>query len=135
MKNKKHLTREQRYTISRMLQAGFTKKAVCIATGKDKSVISRELKRNASKRGSSPGPAQMYSDERKERFRRKRKFTPEVERRITGYLSGEQWSPEQITGWCRKNGIPTVSHERIYQYIRQNKQKGGTLWKHCLHRL
>ncbi|MDR0613996.1 MAG: helix-turn-helix domain-containing protein, partial [Dysgonamonadaceae bacterium] len=52
-KNKKHLTREQRYTISRMLQAGFTKKAVCIATGKDKSVISRELKRNASKRGYS----------------------------------------------------------------------------------
>ena len=118
-----------------MLQAGCTKKMICVATGKDKSVISRELKRNASKRGYSPGLAQLYADERKERFKGQRKFTPQVERKITECLSGEQWSPEQIVGWCRKKGIPMVSHERIYQYIRHDKQKGGTLWKHCRHRL
>ena len=28
-----------------------------------------------------------------------------------------------------------VSHERIYQYIREDKQKGGTLYKNCRHRL
>jgi IS30 family transposase len=34
-----------------MLKAGCTRKEICIATGKDKSVISRELKRNSGKRG------------------------------------------------------------------------------------
>ena len=28
-----------------------------------------------------------------------------------------------------------VSHERIYQYIREDKEKGGTLYKNCRHRL
>ncbi|MDR3188234.1 MAG: helix-turn-helix domain-containing protein, partial [Prevotellaceae bacterium] len=48
MKNKKTpLTQEQRYTISRMLQAGCTRKEICVALGKDKSVLCRELKRNS----------------------------------------------------------------------------------------
>jgi len=49
------------------------KKDICAAIGKDKSVLSRELKRN------------------------------------------------------------TVSHERIYQFIREDKRAGGSLWKHCGH--
>ena len=130
-KNKKHLNREQRDTIFRMLQAGCTKKMICVATGKDKSVIGRGIETEHLQTGYSPGTAQLYADERKERFRGKRKFTPEIERRVTKRLSEEQRSPEQIAGRCHKNGIPTVSHERIYQYIRQDKQKGGTLWKHC----
>jgi IS30 family transposase len=56
-----HLTQEQRYTIYRMLQAKCTRKEICIATGKDKSVLSRELKRNKSKRGYSPVLAQQYT--------------------------------------------------------------------------
>jgi IS30 family transposase len=52
-----HLTGEQRYTIARMLQAGYAKKDICIATGKDKSVLSRELKRNSTKRGYSAAMA------------------------------------------------------------------------------
>ena len=46
LSNMSHLTGEQRYTIARMLQAGCTKKVICAAIGKDKSVLSRELKRN-----------------------------------------------------------------------------------------
>ncbi|MDR1349012.1 MAG: helix-turn-helix domain-containing protein [Prevotellaceae bacterium] len=49
MNKKQHLTQEQRYTIVRMLQAGCSRKEICIVIGKDKSVISRELKRNSSK--------------------------------------------------------------------------------------
>jgi IS30 family transposase len=58
-----------------MLQAGYAKKDICIAIGKDKSVLSRELKRNSSKRVYSATLAHEYADERKERFRRRRKFT------------------------------------------------------------
>jgi IS30 family transposase len=77
-----HLTQEQRYTIYRMLQAKCTRKEICIATGKDKSVFSRELNRNKSKRGYSPVLSQQYADERKERFKVKRKFTDSVKQKI-----------------------------------------------------
>jgi IS30 family transposase len=118
-----------------MLQSGCTKKAICIAIGKDKSVLSRELSRNSSKRGYSASLADEYAKERKERFRRQRKFTETVKNHVIKQLTEEQWSPEQIVGDAKKRGIDTVSHERIYQLIRADKRSGGSLWKHCRHRL
>ena len=130
-----HLTSEQRYTIARMLQAGCAKKDICTAIGKDKSVLSRELKRNSSKRGYSAALAQEYANERKERFRRHRKFTKEVQTHVEKRMKEDQWSPEQIVGDAKKRGQDMVSTERIYQHIREDKLDGGTLWKHCRHRL
>ncbi|NLI71296.1 MAG: helix-turn-helix domain-containing protein [Bacteroidales bacterium] len=52
MKKKKHLTREQRYTISVLLKQGYSQSFIAKTIGKDRSVISREIKRNSSdKRG------------------------------------------------------------------------------------
>jgi len=130
-----HLTGDQRYTIARMLQADYARKDICIAIGKDKSVLSRELKRNSSKRVYSAAWAQEYTNERKERFRRYRKFTEEVKSYIVHCLTEEQWSPEQIVGDAKRRGISMVSHERIYQFIKEDKRDGGSLWKHCRHRL
>jgi len=130
-----HLTGEQRYTIARMLQAGYAKKDICTAIGKDKSVLSRELSRNSSKRGYSAALAEEYANERKERFRRHRKFTETIRKYVIKQLTEEQWSPEQIVGDGKRRGINTVSHERIYQFIREDKRAGGSLWKHCRHRL
>ncbi|MDR0693981.1 MAG: IS30 family transposase, partial [Prevotellaceae bacterium] len=135
MKTKKHLTQEQRYTIFRMLEAGCTRKNICIAIGKDKSVLSRELKRNSHKRGYSPHMAQQYANERKERFAKKRTFTESVKQKIIIELTEEQWAPEQIVGKAKRDGIPMVSHERIYQFIREDKRQGGTLYTHLRHRL
>ena len=130
-----HLTEGQRYTIARMLQAGYAKKDICIAIGKDKSVLSRELKRNSSKRGYSASLAHEYANERKERFRRYRKFANEIRSHVVSKLTEEQWSPEQIVGDAKRHGIQMVSHERIYQFIGEDKRAGGSLWKHCRHRL
>ena len=130
-----HITGEQRYTIARMLQAGYAKKDICIAIGKDKSVLSRELKRNSSKRGYSAALADEYANERKERFRKKRKLNKTVKAHIVRCLTEEQWSPEQIVGDAKRRGIQMVSCERIYQLIRKDKRDGGSLWKHCRHQL
>ena len=130
-----HITREQRYTIARMLQGGYAKKDICIAIGKDKTVLSRELKRNSSKRGYSASLADEYANERKERFRIKRRFTESIKRHVFKCLTEEQWSPEQIVGDAKKRGIQMVSCERIYQFIREDKRTGGTLWKQCRHQL
>ncbi|MCP4552027.1 MAG: IS30 family transposase [Bacteroidetes bacterium] len=43
--------------------------------------------------------------------------------------SHEQWSPEQISGYCKENNIPMVSHERIYQFVYQDKTNGGGIYK------
>lgn len=135
MKKKNHLTREQRYQISALLQAGHSQKEIAEIIGKDKSVISRELSRNRGKHGYSPGLAQEMADERKERFRRARKFTESVQKRIVADLCENQFSPEQIVGLARRESRPMVSHTRIYQFIREDKVAGGTLYAHLRHKL
>ena len=45
-------------------------------------------------------------------------------------LIKEQWSPEQIVGYCNDEKINMVSHERIYQFIYQDKSEGGKLYMH-----
>ena len=42
------------------------------------------------------------------------------------YLIGLDWSPEQISGALTQRGwLDVPSHEWIYQYIYQDKSKGG----------
>jgi IS30 family transposase len=118
-----------------MLQTNKPREEICIAIGRDKSVLSRELKRNSGKRGYSPLLAQEYANERKERFKGFRSFTPEIIRKIIKELTVDQWSPEQIVGKAKRDGIAPVSVERVYQFIRRDKRAGGELWKQCRHKL
>ena len=135
MKKKEHLTREQRYQISALLQAGHKQKEIAEIIGKDKSVVCRELQRNRGKHGYHPALAHQMAEERKERFNRPRKFTDAVRKRIVADLSNEQYSPEQIVGLAKREGRPMVSHTRIYQFIREDKMNGGKLYTHLRHRL
>jgi IS30 family transposase len=132
----KHITIEQRYVIATLHKRGIEQKEIAIEIGTSESTISRELKRNATKRGKyNADTAQILAEERKERFGVQRKFTKAVEQRIRDYLVQEQWSPEQIVGYCQKQKIEMVSVERIYQFIRQDKVKGGVLYKQLRHKL
>ena len=49
----KHITEEQRYAISMMLQIPMSKKAIAEAIGVDKSTVYREIKRNCDARSGS----------------------------------------------------------------------------------
>ena len=136
MKKFKQLTVEQRYQISALLQSGSTQKQIAKIVGVSESTISRELLRNKGKRGKySPVRAQMLADERKERFGRNRRFNSSMKRFIDKKIREEQWSPEQINGYCKTNGIDIVSVERIYQYIRKDKAEGGDLHTFLRHKL
>ncbi|KAA6322958.1 hypothetical protein EZS27_027553 [termite gut metagenome] len=85
MKNKKHLTREQRYQIEALLVAKKSQKEIAEIIGKDKSVISRALSRNSHKRGYSARLAQEYADLRKARFKYERKFTQTLKRQVMAH--------------------------------------------------
>jgi len=132
----KHLTKEQRYVIQALHKQKVSKKEIAKEIGVDKSTIYRELKRNSTKRGTyNAEKAHMFSNERKERFAYNRKFTQSIKNLINKYIIEEQWSPEQIVGYCKKNDIEIVSVERIYQHIRQDKADGGNLYKYLRHKL
>jgi len=135
MKNKQ-LTSTQRNQIEVLLQTKTPIKRVAQLLGTDKSTIYREISRNKRKRGSySAIFAQQLCKERQERFGRDRKFTIEMKKLIVEKLTKEQWSPEQIVGFAEQNKIPMVSHERIYQFIREDKKNDGLLWTHTRHKL
>ena len=74
-----------------MYKQDFPQKVIAETIKKDKSVVSQELRRNCNGRGEySFTHAQM----RKNRLRRERSFTGEVENRINRYMRKWQWSPE-----------------------------------------
>ena len=126
-----HLTLEQRYKIEALLKAEHKASFISVQLNVHKSTIYRELGRNRTKTGCySACSAHEISNEKKERFSLNRKFSPAMERFIRDKLSNQQWSPEQIAGYCKQNDIPMVSHERIYQFIYQDKAEGGQLYKH-----
>ncbi len=130
-KNYCHLTLVQRYKIEALLKAGHKASFISSQLKVDRSTLYREIKRNSTKTGCySAGLAQEISLEKKERFALNRKFSSTMERFIRDKLSDQQWSPEQITGYCKRKDIPMVSHERIYQFIYQEKAEGGQLYKH-----
>ena len=63
-------------------------------------------------------------------------MTPEVIAGIETRLVQEQWSPQQISGWMRRqagSGQACISHERIYQHVWQDKRAGGGLWRQLRH--
>jgi IS30 family transposase len=133
MKNK-HLTSIQRNQIEVLLQTKTPIKKISQLLDTHQSTIYREIRRN-KRRSYSSIYAQQLSNERKERFGRKRKLTFEMKKSIIEKMTQEQWSPKQIAGFSRVNNIPMVSHETIYKLIRQDKKDGGLLWTHTRHRL
>ncbi len=95
-----------------------------------RSSIYRELIRNKTKAGKyNAAFAQELSEEQKERFSHNRSFTFSMEKFIREKLSKEQWSPEQIWGYCKENNIEMVSHESIYKFVYHDKDNGGLLYK------
>ena len=126
----RHLTLEQRYEISVMCKNGASQKEIAEAVKKDKSTISRELKRNKDARnGEYRAPLAQFKCERRHKEKPKKvHFTTEIKQYIDEWIN-EEYSPEQIVGRAFLQGFKCVSVERIYQYIWVDKKHGGKLYK------
>ena len=122
------LTQEQRYQIYALLKTEHSQTGIAVVIGVNKSTISRELKRNRGKRGYRPKQAQRFAQRRRRKAVHKR-IQKETWAKIEEKLR-EDWSPEQVSNWLKKNTDTAVSHEWIYQYIYMNKRTGGDLHKH-----
>lgn len=131
LQNMSHLTLEQRYTIDVMNRNGYKQKDIAKAIDKDKSVVSRELKRNKDGRSGEyrHDLAQRKYKKRQKEKPKKIKFTKEVQENVEALLK-EDYSPEQIVGTLEKQNKSTVSVERIYQHIWTDKKQKGDLYLH-----
>ena len=131
-----HLNETQRYTIYRMRKDKKTQAEIARAIGVSQATVSKEQKRNSCSNGHySPKMAQVFADDAKQRSHKPRKLDADMKAFIVGKIGKFQWSQEQIKGYCDANGIEMVSVEWIYRLIRDDKRNGGTLYKHCRHRL
>lgn len=131
----KQLTSEQRYTISVLLQNRTKQKEIAKAINASPSTVSREIRRNSGVRGRyNWETAQANAVQTKRRKPGNHSINKEVMEEARHLLVTEQWSPEQISGVLAKEG-KYISHETIYRMIRKDKAEGGTLYKHCRHKL
>ena len=127
MRTYTQLTQEQRYQIYALKKAGHKQMEIANVVGIHKSTISRELRRNQGQRGYRPKQAQGFAIERQQRTRSR--IQPQTWELIAEKLRTD-WSPEQISGWMRRNEHESVSHEWIYQYVLSDKRAGGDLHTH-----
>lgn len=126
-----HLTVEQRYVIERLLPQGCTYDEIGTIAGCNPTTVGREVRRNSVGGVYRAHVAQQRAEHRRhDASATPRRFSPQLQAIIEARLR-ELWSPEQITNRMRAEGKPTVSHERIYQHVRQDRCAGGGLHR-CL---
>lgn len=126
------ITLEERYAISALRKLDYSSAAIARELGRDPSTISREVRRNAWRtdgRSYWVDKAQSYTNERRRASRRNSQFTAE-EWAFVEDLLREDWSPEQIVGWCARFKLLVISHETIYRHIHEDRARGGTLYTH-----
>ncbi|MDF5491006.1 IS30-like element ISVa6 family transposase, partial [Vibrio parahaemolyticus] len=127
-----HLTENERYMISALRKQGISTAKIAKQLGRHKATIYREIERNSRynrhfKRYSYQAwRAQQMARNRLSRSRRNKRYS-EIDFRLPEALLRLDWSPDQIVGYLRGRGYPTMSHELIYQHIWNDKTLGGTL--------
>jgi IS30 family transposase len=126
------ITLEERYAISALRKLGYSGAAIARELQRAPSTVSREVRRNAWRtdgRSYWADRAQSYTNRRRRVSRRNAQFTAE-EWAFVEDLLREDWSPEQIVGWCARFKILAISHETIYRRIHTDRARGGTLYTH-----
>ena len=127
MRGYTQLTHEERYQIYVLKKAGKSQTEIAELLERDKSTISRELRRNRGLKGYRPRQAHNLA-----LGRRYNKANPRIGDQTWELVEGlirQEWSPEQIVGRVKMEQGVLISHEWIYQYVYADKQSGGDLYR------
>lgn len=121
------LTQEERYQIYILKKAGNRQTEIAALLGRNKSTISRELKRNTGLKGYRPKQANERALKR-----RAEKAVPRIGDQAWQQVEDlirQEWSPEQVSGRMEREQGVSISHEWIYQYVYTDKRSGGDLFR------
>lgn len=116
----KHLSQEERELIAVQFSAGSSLGEIAKAVGRDRSTISRELRRNSppERRRYVPCRAHARACERKTQANKHERLKNDLVRQYVKDGLTKGWSPEQISGRIRiDHQGQSINHEAIYQYI------------------
>jgi IS30 family transposase len=128
----KHLTEEERYQIDDLKREGFSQNKIAKLLSRSPSTLSREMNRNKGERGWRPRQAHCKAMERLSvrGASNVKKINKASWNYAEKHLTEDQWSPEQISGRAKLEGLPSISHETIYQRVLRDKHLGGSLYSH-----
>lgn len=115
----KHLTLEDREKLLKYQAKGYSITAIAKELGRDKSTISRELKRNTTKGEYLPLAAQKKYEKRRHACRPRKKLSdPALYAYVKARFLEDQWSPEEIEGRLKyENSALKISYSTIYRAI------------------
>ena len=140
VKRNSSLLFEERVKIEYMLKKRYTLQEMADELGRDKSVISREIKRNCDnicdydtgiwKKVYSAVVAQGKYEFKKKKAGRKCKLSGALKLFIEDKILKEKWSPEEVAGFIKVNNIKfdiQPSFQLIYYWIETKKLNIGPL--------
>ena len=132
------ITPEERYTLAtlRKQSPALSMAAMAALLGRHRSTVMREFRRNCARFDGAYrcSKAQERTNGRRSRSRRNSRIAA-ADWRLIEHLLRQLFSPEQISGRLRLEGILEVSHETIYKHIWKDKDHGGDLWLYLRQRL
>lgn len=132
IKHHKKLNQEERFYISKRLQAGDNKHQIAVDLKRSPSTIIREIARNqdSSTNIYSGLVATEKAQARQENANRKVEVITTISSKAYYTILEElqkRSSPEQISAILSDELGEPISHQAIYNYIRHDKAKGGKL--------
>lgn len=115
------LTPSEREEISRGLAAGESLCTIAARLGRSASTVCREVNRNGGRRRYR---AQKAEEQASKRARRPKRCWLAINEHLRVVVAGklrEEWSPEQISGWLKReypeDEAMRISHETIYRTL------------------
>jgi IS30 family transposase len=121
-----HLTQDERYQIHALWRQKTSLARIAAELQRDRSTISRELKRNGGPTGYQPVAAHKQARSRQCARRNARHFSPAQWRHVNAYLR-LHLSPQQCSGRLQLEKAICISPESIYQHAYRDKAQGGDL--------
>ena len=121
-----HLTQEERYQIHALRRQNVSLARIAAELQRNRSTISRELRRNATASGYKPAAAHKQAIVRQSRRRNARQFSAQQWSHVDAYLR-LHLSPQQCSGRLKLEKALDISPECIYQHAYKYKANGGDL--------
>lgn len=130
------LTSKNREEIYNGILRGKTLSEIAKEIGRDKSTVSREVRRNRSNRaGYLPDTASIKARGRRGKRVCKINKYPELRQHIIDRLTQDKWSPEIIAARIKMDKRPIqISHESIYKFIYSIEGQHMRLYQSLMYR-
>jgi IS30 family transposase len=123
-----HLTIKERIKLEALLEAELSIQEISKQLGKHRSTIYRERRKLGSL--TDQYNASLFQQQASKNMVRDQSWKSPSHttiKIIEEKILNDQWSPEQISNWLRKNKQESPCHTWIYKHIRIDKEQGGEL--------